>query len=432
MKPLLFLFLLPGFAYSQAITANGPSLAGEEITCHMPPAEHLQNKAGRDGLGLCVFTSIDLAAKWANEPALIGLRDYMTAKPGGGWPQRVDQIIPEYAASRGLPTPRYLQHTGGDVAFLKKAIATGRYACVTYAGSDGVFYRGGIHHMVNLVHLTDKSAVIQDNNFPGRWLWLPTNQFLSRWRAMNGGWAVVLLKAGPPPIPVNNPQALGKASSLPIDDHTQTPEPYGAEAIHNFGVIIEKAKDEPAYHLNGKPVTQAQALAAFGDDLPDDAAKARLTAVGEPELLKRVQKDWESAPELAPWREKLHFQGYAPDNWAVKEIGFAPGVSLQPAADAKGKAPVTFRFRDYPGPGPLATALRKADPGYNPSKDVDPSMKQPVIPPSPSPSPDAKPLPSPNPMPDFAPLLKQVPPGAWILGGLVLLTLLIRNKETVR
>lgn len=56
--------------------------------------------------------------------------------------------------------------------------------------------------MVNVVHLSDKWAVIHDNNYPGKYLWMDRNAFIQRWKE-GGGWSVVLLDPPPPPIPVN-------------------------------------------------------------------------------------------------------------------------------------------------------------------------------------------------------------------------------------
>jgi hypothetical protein len=187
-------------AAQERFFADGPENRGEPVTCELPTTEHLRNKAGRDGLGLCVFTSVDHAARWANESTLVGFRDYMTQQPGGGWPEKLDRCIRQICTERGTAIPEYVQHTGGDPEFLRLALKTGRYVSVTYNGRDGVFYRGPIAHMVNLVHLSSQFAGIQDNNFPGQWLWMSPTDFLDRWKG-GGAWAVVLLKPGPPPIP---------------------------------------------------------------------------------------------------------------------------------------------------------------------------------------------------------------------------------------
>src|SRR5260370_30645652 len=107
----ILLLAYPNISVANPFLADGNVHDNEAITCDLPPSEHLKNSVGRDGLGLCVFTSIDHAARWSNEPALIGFRDFMTKQPGGGWPEKVDDYIPKMAASKGLPAPGYVQHT---------------------------------------------------------------------------------------------------------------------------------------------------------------------------------------------------------------------------------------------------------------------------------------------------------------------------------
>ena len=38
--------------------------------------------------------------------------------------------------------------------------------------------------------MSDRFAVIQDNNFPGKWLWMSPGDFLTRWKGTGGGWAI--------------------------------------------------------------------------------------------------------------------------------------------------------------------------------------------------------------------------------------------------
>jgi hypothetical protein len=195
---VLFLFISPALA----IDAGGPSNHGETITVDLPSSQHKANIAVR-GLGCCVFRSIDHAARYQNVDALINfpewMRDHRPQIEGGGWPEKVRKLIPQIARERGLPEPEYIQHTGRDLEFCRLALKTRRYVCVTYDGRDGVFYRGKISHMVNLVHCSEKWAVILDNNNPGKYLWMTPAEFRERW----SGWAVVLLPAPPPPVPTN-------------------------------------------------------------------------------------------------------------------------------------------------------------------------------------------------------------------------------------
>jgi hypothetical protein len=168
------------------------------------------------GLGCCVFRSGDHAAHYQNIPALYGWPEWMVAHgiPGGGWPDKVDDLIPRIAKDRGLPVPTYVQHTGGNPEFLELALKTGRMVCVNYNGRDD-FYRGPIAHVVNLVYLDDKRAAILDNNRIGVYVWMTRDEFLSRWRGPSGGWAYVLLGSPCPPalLPSPPPLQLAKGPS---------------------------------------------------------------------------------------------------------------------------------------------------------------------------------------------------------------------------
>lgn len=501
------------------IDADGRLNHGEPITVDLADSQHLDNKGGSDNQGLCVFTSIDHAARYQSCEALIGFRDFMRRYPGGGWPQKVSEYIPRMAASRGLSVPDYVQHTGGDMEFLKLALKTGRYVCVTYAGSDGVFYRGPISHMVNLVHLSDEWAVIHDNNngnlgFPHQYLWMTPAEFRSRWLARDGGWAIVLLAPPPPPIPINsrakqslaleetqmnaallltllaapafgqcpNEQCSSPTSGvcvvgtqgehwvkvpgddrrylfrgsvqigcrsdaegyfLPFDAATRSwgkkiydglgekipikPTPIGHAPFCPCGDVCQckpcsclvdakaEASDDPfpggvasnripqqiTYECSGKKCTKHQAYEAIGSGgLIDDRNKSFLTIVGDESLRRAVLKDLDSSTALRGWRERLHVAAYAPDHWTVKQVGLAPGITLQGPPSPDGKAPVIWRLPTYKGDVVLADALRVTDPNYRPEADPDPSKKPEPVKPEPVPPPPKQPDPAkPEPTP---------------------------------
>jgi hypothetical protein len=74
----------------------------------------------------------------------------------------------------------------------------------------------------------------------------------------------------------------------------------------------------------------------------------------------------------------------------VEGVGFAPGITLQSAPSANGKAAVLFRMTTYTSPETLAGVIRKADPNYKPERDPDPSRPAPDPQPSkPSPTIDS-------------------------------------------
>lgn len=218
---LFTLFLVPALAIAQVpggIVATpqpvGPT--GVKATCDLPASQHLQNLGGNDrtrdnprgepgrGLGLCVFTAVEIAARWQWVPALHGFRDWMTHHPGGGHPDKLDQMARAFCRDRRASVPVYVQHTGGDEAFLDLAVKTRRLPAITYAGMDG-FYKDAlgrdvwINHMVNLAHFDAETAAIIDNNRPGVWVWMTRKDLLVRWRARGGGWAIALLAPPPPP-----------------------------------------------------------------------------------------------------------------------------------------------------------------------------------------------------------------------------------------
>lgn len=173
----------------------------EEITCDLPQQFRIRNVGGRDGAGLCVFTSIQYAGTWQGEKELLDFQAKMRKELGGGYPEKVDKMMAKYA-----PHVKYIQHTGGDPEVLKAILQSGRMACVTYAGRDmhyGPNQR--VAHMVDLVHFSDRWACVADNNFvrDDQFVWMTPDDFVSRWKDMQGGWVVCLLAPPPPPIPHN-------------------------------------------------------------------------------------------------------------------------------------------------------------------------------------------------------------------------------------
>jgi len=180
------------------LTVGGPvSPDGHtEVQCDLPVSQRTKNVGGRDGAGLCVFSSIGHAARWQNENRLVDFQKEMIQEPGGGYPEKVDRMIAKY----GKGTP-YLQYEGHDPTILKLALRTGRMPSVTYDGHDP-HYRGSIAHMVNLIYLDDQQACILDNNFIGEneLVWMSAQEFIGRWTG-DGGWAVILLAPPPPPPP---------------------------------------------------------------------------------------------------------------------------------------------------------------------------------------------------------------------------------------
>lgn len=175
-----------------------------EIQIDFPLSEHIKNIGSKvDGAGMCVMSSIEMAARWSNMERLRGLRDWCAQEPGGGYPEKVDRQIEKYAKKvLNSEKPDYIQYEGKDSQILKTALETGRFPAVTYSGRDRVRYSGSIAHMVCLAHLDDKWAAIWDNNgTPGELIWMTPQEFMTRWTDGSSGWAFIWISPPPPPLP---------------------------------------------------------------------------------------------------------------------------------------------------------------------------------------------------------------------------------------
>lgn len=206
--PLIAATLLASLLFVQ-----GPRIGGKiapdgksEIHCDLPADQMLRNKSGTDGLGLCVFTSCEHSARWQEISPLIGFRDWMTKKPGGGYPDKLQKMIEALCKERNQPVPDYIQLQGKSevLPILKAACESGRMPAVTYSFSPTKRYGGRkTNHMVSLVFLNNDWAGILDNNYPGpdQLEWISTADFLRVFTGGGNGWAVIFATPGPPPFP---------------------------------------------------------------------------------------------------------------------------------------------------------------------------------------------------------------------------------------
>ncbi len=186
--------------YAEGAVVDGPVHDGVEIQIDLPKGQHVRNfGAPADNKGLCVFASLDMAARWHNAAELIGIINKINE--GGGWPEKVDATFKRFA-----PSLKYVQSEGTAaelLPILDKALSEGRAACITY-GYGERYGMETIYHMVLLVHLDGQRAAILDNNFPGTFEWMPREEFARRLVHPGGkGWVIVLLSPPPPPVPHN-------------------------------------------------------------------------------------------------------------------------------------------------------------------------------------------------------------------------------------
>jgi hypothetical protein len=391
-KILLLICLFPCLAMCPP-AQGGPSQVGgrqspdgaEQIQVDLPGSEQLKNIGGKDGAGLCVFTSLEHAGRWQHDEELRGLQQKMHQNdPGGGYPHKVDQMMQKYA-----PRTTYLQYSGNDPSLLRLCLKTGRMASVTY-GYSPRYGSGHISHMVNCVHFTDKWACVLDNNFPGedRYEWMAPDEFLSRWKSGGGGgWLVVILSGNPPPpIPVNKdyrpvppgplmptppvpspgphpgpcpgpgpcPRPAASLPFLPTMDPEGRPIPWGCDRsagagrfrlfeqaaqdgptegkdrVQDFGLMRDRIPElepgESYYRLNGMRIMAADAFALLqgggGGNLVDDSQKPRITVIGSPEECAPVLADLQNHPRLSAQAASYTIASYPPTHWAVTGVGF--------------------------------------------------------------------------------------------------------------
>lgn len=186
---------------------SGPIYAGVELAVDLPGAEHIRNIGSYiDNKGMCVFSSIEMAALAVGLEDMRGFRDW-TAKNyrGGGWPDKVDEVLSKWFKTKGIEPIPYTQYEGrspGEV--LSLCSKTGRMACSTYGYSPR--YGGPISHMICVSLYGDRFASVLDNNFPGeqRYEWMSPDEFDKRAKATTGSaWIFVWLTPGQPPLPRN-------------------------------------------------------------------------------------------------------------------------------------------------------------------------------------------------------------------------------------
>jgi hypothetical protein len=111
-------------------TPAGPG--GRRAVIDLPTQLHMRNTGGSDGAGLCVGTSVEMAARWHGIHVLDGFQAWLKRRPGGSYPSKLTADLKAFCASKGVPVPPHVQTTGGDVSLLDAAFATRRMVCMTW------------------------------------------------------------------------------------------------------------------------------------------------------------------------------------------------------------------------------------------------------------------------------------------------------------
>ena len=186
---------------SSSSVVNGRSKDGEELSADLPGPQHMKNIGSkRDGAGMCVFTSIEIAVRWHGIESFRGFRDWCANNyPGGGYPQKVDQLIAAYCKAKNIQVPPYIQYEGTTVQpILDLCDRTGRMACITY-GYSPRYGNATIAHMTCCPKFSGKWSVCLDNNFPGidSYEWMSPDEMQKRIKwPQNSGWIFAWLARG--------------------------------------------------------------------------------------------------------------------------------------------------------------------------------------------------------------------------------------------
>jgi hypothetical protein len=190
----------------------GRSYNNEVLDVDLPGTLHIKNIGSKaDGAGMCVMSSIEMAAIWSNmDKRWVGLRDWCAQEPGGAYPDKVAKQLDKYAKEKGITNVKdlYIQYEGTDPwPVVEAALKTGRMPCITYGYSPRYGGQSSIAHMVCAVRgASGKYGVVLDNNFPGEsaYEWMEISELKRRIiHPGRTGWVFVWLAPPPPPSPRN-------------------------------------------------------------------------------------------------------------------------------------------------------------------------------------------------------------------------------------
>jgi hypothetical protein len=451
MRILLASLLSLSFAAAaRAETRGGPiSPDGRVlITAYLPLNQRMFNRGGSDGAGLCVYTSVTMAARYQREERLLGLREYSEKRAGGSWPEKLARDIETVAP--GVP---WLNYEGSSFEVVKAALASERMASISIPG-----------HMLNVVYADDRWVCLLDNNDiydrstkrDSKLIWLTPAEFRRKWT----GWAVVLLKPAElathdryyydsqtaeswiAPLltwsmaPSNPTQAFLARDGRDLGGYDfeakiwrdysggkwgpavpSAPPPWPREQLLesrqlscvDFGCNFSRAPGmTETFSVNGRQVSRTVGMdylqcpcptpspsprqpkpktpSAPSPTLPDDGGRLHLTVIGDAQHL--VARDLAGSPQLAGWSARLIFAEYAEGDPALNQLGLPSSglhVLVQMPNAGQFTGKIVANYVTYAGPGALAAALLSFDPkGPAPTPTPVPT---PVIPVQPPPEP---------------------------------------------
>lgn len=171
------------------VRLSSPTYQGTTARAPIPPELHIQNEGGSDGAGLCVISSIIANGRYQGVPGLENGKDSQIwraakAAPGGYSPTKLESLV-----ERVMPGETWATLTGTDPSILSRLSAAG-YPIGATMNTGAQYGYQPIHHMVSLIHHEPNGfACVVDNNDPGKYHWMPTQEFNRRWVDGSAGWA---------------------------------------------------------------------------------------------------------------------------------------------------------------------------------------------------------------------------------------------------
>lgn len=198
------------------VVTDEPVYRGKTANAAIPGPQHFKNEPGSDGAGLCVYASNTIDGVFQDVPELRDGRDsrlwrYVKGRPGGSYPEKFQRDL-EAVEFR----TKWLQFEGTSdeaLSIIRHYNEQGLPVAVTMNTGALYGYRP-IHHMVSLVHIDDDDACIVDNNDPGKYHWMPRDEFARRFMDGPKGWFVVILYGGRKGLPIPGAKTAGGALLL--------------------------------------------------------------------------------------------------------------------------------------------------------------------------------------------------------------------------
>ena len=180
-----------------------PTYRGIHANAPIPSKMHQRNEGGSDGAGLCVICSIVINGRFQGipEPLLKELWETAKSRPGGYSPGNLAALLREVC-----PAEKYASYIGTDPEVLER-LSKQRFPIGATMNTGALYRYKIIAHMISLIHFQrDSLACVVDNNDPGFFHWMPSDEFLRRFVDGGIGWAFTWLRKPPFSAKIGNTQ----------------------------------------------------------------------------------------------------------------------------------------------------------------------------------------------------------------------------------